>query len=115
MLSLLLGGHPDRLAPPPTRLLDAHVVGDHEFTAEIPYVVLNDAMVLRVKSGHDRIVIRKRLRRERRDHPLCPHAVASERLHRWRFKLIDIVVPKTVERNEDDGRFEVTDRPLGSD
>src|SRR6185369_17307378 len=63
-LSLFLSSHPDRLTPPPTTLLHTLPVAYHKDLAEIVNIILNDTVMLRVKTRYHRIVIRKRLCRK---------------------------------------------------
>jgi hypothetical protein len=96
--SLLDRRHPDRLAAPP--LCISHLRRRHrKFHApqRIPHRVLDDAVVSRVETGHDGVMIGKGERRKRRNQFLRANATRGECLHVRHERPIDVVPTPSVE------------------
>lgn len=74
------------------------------FQLGIVELIVHQAMMPRVESGYEGIVIGKRLAGERRDHPFGRCALADELFKIRKVKTACIVVAKPVKRDEHDVR-----------
>ena len=112
--ALALGGDPDRLAAIPAAVADVlrvpEVVGI--LALRVVEVVADDAVVLGMKSGDQRVVVRERQRGKDRNHPRGARAPSQHPLEVRQREPVEIVGAEPVERDQDDVRLADLLRPV---
>ena len=101
--ALRFGGHPDWLAEKPSCITHRRIAAGRKSSEHrIAHHIGCDAVMLRIETSDQRVVIRKGLGRERRNEAFSVHAVGGEFTQPSGHRTLQVVPAKSVERNEHD-------------